>query len=177
MHLRSNPHCHVLISASEKESAWLLGEGNKGWLSQQPRGQLDISEIEALQKVTSCITKEIYSPCAECLTTFKRACASRLVYSRRSPFLPMRVSADGTGRLPLRRPLKGLIFVDRSTISARGWCGQRPKPWPASAAKSPAACRPTLPDPVALRPRVKGVGSLVRRGLHRLGAAGHYREE
>src|ERR1019366_2341440 len=27
-HLDSNPHCHVLISASDDESAWLFGEGN-----------------------------------------------------------------------------------------------------------------------------------------------------
>jgi len=30
-HLDSNPHCHVLISASDDESAWLFGEGNKSW--------------------------------------------------------------------------------------------------------------------------------------------------
>ena len=58
-HLDSNPHCHVLISASDAESAWLLGEGNKSWLWLQPRGQFYIREIEAPRKVISYITKEI----------------------------------------------------------------------------------------------------------------------
>jgi hypothetical protein len=61
-HLDSNPHCHVLISASDAESAWLLGEGNKSWLWLQPRGQFDISPIEAPRKVISYITKEICGP-------------------------------------------------------------------------------------------------------------------
>ena len=59
-HLDSNPHCHVLISASDAESAWLLEEGNKSWLWLQPRGQFDIGAIEAPRKVISYITKEIY---------------------------------------------------------------------------------------------------------------------
>jgi len=49
-HLDSNPHCHVLISASDAESAWLLEEGNKSWLWLQPRGQFDIGAIEAPRK-------------------------------------------------------------------------------------------------------------------------------
>ena len=61
-HLDSNPHCHVLISASDGESAWLFGEGNKSWLWLQPRGQFDVSEIEAPRKVISYITKGIYKP-------------------------------------------------------------------------------------------------------------------
>jgi hypothetical protein len=61
-HLDSNPHCHVLISASDAESAWLLEEGNKSWLWLQPRGQFHISEIEAPRRVISYITKEIYKP-------------------------------------------------------------------------------------------------------------------
>ena len=61
-HLDSNPHCHVLISASDVESAWLFGEGEKSWLWLQPRGQFDIREIEAPRKVISYITKEIYKP-------------------------------------------------------------------------------------------------------------------
>jgi hypothetical protein len=61
-HLDSNPHCHVLISASDAESAWLFGEGEKSWLWLQPRGQFDICEIEAPRKVISYITKEFYKP-------------------------------------------------------------------------------------------------------------------
>ena len=61
-HLDSNPHCHVLISASDDESAWLWGQGNKSWLWLQPRGQFDISEIESPRRVISYITKEIYEP-------------------------------------------------------------------------------------------------------------------
>jgi hypothetical protein len=61
-HLDSNPHCHVLISSSDDESAWLFGEGNKSWLWLQPRGQFDIREIEAPRKAISYITKEIYTP-------------------------------------------------------------------------------------------------------------------
>ena len=64
-HLYSNPHCHVLISASDDESAWLLEGGNKSWLWLQPCGQFDISEIEAPRKVISYITKEIYKPTAD----------------------------------------------------------------------------------------------------------------
>ena len=58
----SNPHCHVLISASDAESAWLFEEGNKSWLWLQPRGEFDIGEIEAPRKAISYITKEIYKP-------------------------------------------------------------------------------------------------------------------
>ena len=61
-HLNLNPHCHVLISASDAESAWLFGEGEKSWLWLQPRGQFDIGLIEAPRKVISYITKEIYKP-------------------------------------------------------------------------------------------------------------------
>ncbi len=61
-HLDSNRHCHVLISASDDESAWLLGEGEKSWLWLQPRGQFDISEIESLPNVISYVAKEIYKP-------------------------------------------------------------------------------------------------------------------
>jgi hypothetical protein len=61
-HLDSNRHCHVIISASDDESTWLLGEGKKSSLWLQPRGQFDVSEIESLPKVISYITKEIYKP-------------------------------------------------------------------------------------------------------------------
>ncbi|MGA3341597.1 MAG: hypothetical protein ABSD11_13455 [Methylocella sp.] len=61
-HLDSNPHCHVLVSASDAESARLFEEGNKSWLWLQPRGQFDIREIEAPRKAISYITKEIYKP-------------------------------------------------------------------------------------------------------------------
>ena len=37
-HLDSNPHCHALISGSDVESSWLLGEGSECWLWLQPRG-------------------------------------------------------------------------------------------------------------------------------------------
>jgi hypothetical protein len=60
-HLDSNPHCHVLVAASDDESSWLLREGNKEWLALQPRGQFDISEIESLPKVISYITKTFYT--------------------------------------------------------------------------------------------------------------------
>jgi hypothetical protein len=61
-HLDSNPHCHVLISASDDEIRWLLEEGKKSWLWLQPRGQFDIDPIEARRKAISYITKEIYKP-------------------------------------------------------------------------------------------------------------------
>ena len=61
-HLDSNRHCHVLISASDDESAWLADKGKESWLWLQPRGQFDISEIESLPKVISYVTKEIYKP-------------------------------------------------------------------------------------------------------------------
>jgi len=61
-HLDSKRHCHVLISASDDESAWLLGEGKKSWLWLQPRGQFDIDPIEARRKAISYVTKEIYKP-------------------------------------------------------------------------------------------------------------------
>ena len=61
-HLDLNPHCHVLVSASDDEYAWLLKEGNEAWLHLQPRGQFDISKIESPPKVISYITKEIYTP-------------------------------------------------------------------------------------------------------------------
>jgi hypothetical protein len=35
---------------------------NESWLWLQPRGQFDVSEIEAPRKVISYITKEIYEP-------------------------------------------------------------------------------------------------------------------
>jgi hypothetical protein len=60
-HVGTNPHCHVLVAASEEESSWLLGQGNNGWLALQPRGQFDIDEIESLPRVISYITKEIYT--------------------------------------------------------------------------------------------------------------------
>jgi hypothetical protein len=55
----SNPHCHVLIAASDDESSWLLGEGNDSWLWLQPRGQFEIGEIESLPRVIPYITKEL----------------------------------------------------------------------------------------------------------------------
>jgi hypothetical protein len=60
-HLDSNPHCHVLIAASDDERSWLLGQGNNGWLWLQPRGQFEISEIESLPRVISYITKELHT--------------------------------------------------------------------------------------------------------------------
>jgi hypothetical protein len=60
-HLDSNPHCHVLVAASDDESSWLLGEGNDSWLWLQPRGQFEIGEIELLPRVISYITKELYT--------------------------------------------------------------------------------------------------------------------
>ena len=57
-HVDSNPHCHVLISPSDdEERAWLFGEDNKGWLWLHPRGQFEISEIEAPRRAISYITK------------------------------------------------------------------------------------------------------------------------
>ena len=38
-HVATNPHCHVLVAASDDERSWLLGQGNNGWLWLQPRGQ------------------------------------------------------------------------------------------------------------------------------------------
>jgi hypothetical protein len=61
-HLDSNPHCHVLVSASHFEISWLLKEGNAFWLALQPRGQFEISEIKSLPRVISYITKELYTP-------------------------------------------------------------------------------------------------------------------
>ena len=81
-HLDSNPHCHVLISASDDESAWLFGEGSKSWLWLQPRGQLDISEIEAPRKVISYITKEIYkSDSQDQLFVYKAPLSNSLTWS------------------------------------------------------------------------------------------------
>ena len=80
--LNSNPHCHVLISASDDESAWLFGEGNKSWLWLQPRGQFDISEIEAPRKVISYITKEIYkSDSQDQLFVYKAPLSNSLTWS------------------------------------------------------------------------------------------------
>ena len=80
--LDSNPHCHVLISASDDESAWLFGEGNKSWLWLQPRGQFDISEIEAPRKVISYITKEIYkSDSQDQLFVYKAPLSNSLTWS------------------------------------------------------------------------------------------------
>jgi hypothetical protein len=64
-HLDSNPHCHVLVAATDDERAWLLGQGNNGWLAQQPRGQFNISDIDSLQKVIAYITKTCH--CADSL--------------------------------------------------------------------------------------------------------------
>jgi hypothetical protein len=60
-HLDSNPHCHLLIAASDDERSWLLEQGNKGWLWLQPRGQFEIGEIEFLPRVISYITKELHT--------------------------------------------------------------------------------------------------------------------
>jgi hypothetical protein len=61
-HLNSNPHCHLLVSASDDERAWLLGEGRSSWLWLQPRGQFDIDRIETPRRAISYVTKEIYKP-------------------------------------------------------------------------------------------------------------------
>jgi len=61
-HLDSNPHCHVVLVASKKETAWLFDEGTDWWLELQKRGQLDFSKIESREKVISYITKEITKP-------------------------------------------------------------------------------------------------------------------
>jgi hypothetical protein len=60
-HLDSNPHCHVLVAASDDERSWLLEQGNNGWLTLQLRGQFHIGEIQSLPKVISYITKELYT--------------------------------------------------------------------------------------------------------------------
>jgi hypothetical protein len=60
-HVATNPHCHVLVAASDDERSWLLGQGNNGWLWLQPRGQFEIGEIESLPRVISYITKELYT--------------------------------------------------------------------------------------------------------------------
>jgi hypothetical protein len=61
-HLNSNPHCHVLVCATDDERSWLLHEGNAAWLALQPRGQFDVGEIESRPKVTRYITKEMCDP-------------------------------------------------------------------------------------------------------------------
>ena len=48
-HLNSNPHCHVLISASDAESAWLFGEGNKSWLWRQEFLQPRVPRLKRLK--------------------------------------------------------------------------------------------------------------------------------
>ena len=48
-HLDSNPHCHVLISASDAESAWLFGEGNKSWLWRQELLQPRVLRLKRLK--------------------------------------------------------------------------------------------------------------------------------
>jgi hypothetical protein len=58
----SNPHCHVVVAASDLEWRWLLNNGKHRWLEQQKRGQLDFSKIESREKVISYITKEITKP-------------------------------------------------------------------------------------------------------------------
>jgi len=61
-HPDSNPHCHVVVAASNQEWRWLLNYGNDCWLEQQKRGQLDFSKIDSREKVISYITKEIGKP-------------------------------------------------------------------------------------------------------------------
>jgi hypothetical protein len=46
-HPDSNPHCHVVVAASELEWKGLLNNGKDCWLEQQKRGQLDFSKIES----------------------------------------------------------------------------------------------------------------------------------
>lgn len=60
-HIDTNPHCHVLVAASDDERSWLLGQGNNGWLWLQPRGQFEMGEIESLPRVISYITKELHT--------------------------------------------------------------------------------------------------------------------
>ena len=62
-HLESNVHCHVLVSASSKETTWLKANGADLWRALQPRGQLDISgKIASISKVARYNTKELYAP-------------------------------------------------------------------------------------------------------------------
>ena len=61
-HPDTNPHCHVVVAASDQEWRWLLNYGKDCWLEQQKRGQLDFSKIESREKVISYITKEISKP-------------------------------------------------------------------------------------------------------------------
>jgi hypothetical protein len=69
-HLDSNPHCHVLVAASDDERSWLLAEGNDSWLWLQPRGQFEIGEIESLPRVFSYVTKELHK--ISCSSTKRR---------------------------------------------------------------------------------------------------------
>ena len=61
-HPYTNPHCHVVVAASDQKWRWLLNYGKGCCLEQQKRGQLDFSKIESREKVISYITKEVSKP-------------------------------------------------------------------------------------------------------------------